>query len=79
MQISFLWRKEIHKVDRYILLLAKVYNDQPYVFLYATKKKFALHKRFNNIDRYLERPGVMLQNLDLKPAFAAKNMVPTNN
>ena len=60
-------------------LQAKVYNDQPYVFLYATKKKFALHKRFNNIDRYLERPGVMLQNLDLKPAFAAKNMVPTNN
>ena len=60
-------------------LQTKVYNDQPYVFLYATKKKFALHKRFNNIDRYLERPGVMLQNLDLKPAFAAKNMVPTNN
>jgi hypothetical protein len=27
---------------------------------------------------YNERPGVMLQNLDLKPEFSAKNLAPTN-
>jgi peptide/nickel transport system substrate-binding protein len=60
-------------------LQAKVYNDQPYVFLYATKRKFAIHKRFNNISMYNERPGIMLQNLDLKPEYGTKNMAPTNN
>jgi ABC-type transport system substrate-binding protein len=59
-------------------LQAKVYNDQPYVFLYATKRKFAIHKRFENINMYNERPGVMLQNLKLKAEFANTNLVPTN-
>jgi ABC-type transport system substrate-binding protein len=58
-------------------LQAKVYNDQPYVFLWATKRKFAIHKRFNNTEMYYERPGVMLQNLDLKTAFYNKNLAPT--
>jgi ABC-type transport system substrate-binding protein len=59
-------------------LQAKVYEDQPYVFLYAQKRRFAIHKRFNNIGMYYERPGVMLQNLDLKPDFSSKNLAPTN-
>ena len=70
---------DIHN-NALLKLQAKVYNDQPYVFLYATKRKFAIHKRFNNIGMYYERPGVMLQNLELKSEFAAtKNMVPTKN
>ena len=28
---------------------------------------------------YYERPGVMLQNLDLKETFSSKNMTPTEN
>ena len=59
-------------------LQAKVYEDQPYVFLYATKRKFAIHKRFNNRGMYNERPGVMLQNLNLRPEFSSKNLAPTN-
>ena len=59
-------------------LQAKVYEDQPYVFLYATKRKFAIHKRFKNRGMYNERPGVMLQNLDLIPEFSSKNLAPTN-
>lgn len=59
-------------------LQAKVYKDQPYVFLWAQKRKFAIHKRFNNRGMYNERPGVMLQNLDLKAAFSLKNLAPTN-
>ena len=69
--------KEKHN-NALLRLQAKVYEDQPYVFLYATKRKFAIHKRFNNRGMYNERPGVMLQNLDLRPEFSSKNLAPTN-
>ncbi len=69
--------KEQHN-NALLKLQAKVYEDQPYVFLYATKRKFAIHKRFKNRGMYNERPGVMLQNLDLKPEFSLKNLAPTN-
>ena len=69
--------KEKHN-NALLKLQAKVYEDQPYVFLYATKRKFAIHKRFKNRGMYNERPGVMLQNLDLKPEFSLKNLAPTN-
>ena len=29
-------------------LQARIYEDQPYVFLYTSKRKFAMHKRFKN-------------------------------
>ena len=69
--------KEKHN-NALLKLQAKVYEDQPYVFLYATKRKFAIHKRFKNRGMYNERPGVMLQNLDLIPEFSSKNLAPTN-
>ena len=69
---------EVHN-NALLKLQAKVYEDQPYIFLYATKRKFAIHKRFNNIGMYYERPGVMLQRLDLKADFASKNLTPTHN
>ena len=68
---------DIHN-NALLKLQAKVYNDQPYVFLYATKRKFAIHKRFNNRGMFFERPGVMLQNLNLRSAFSSKNLVPTS-
>ncbi len=54
-------------------LQAKIYHEQPYVFLYAPKRKIAIHKRFNNGNMYEERPGVILNNLELKPRFKGKN------
>jgi peptide/nickel transport system substrate-binding protein len=68
---------EIHN-NALLKLQAKVYEDQPYIFLYATKRKFAIHKRFNNRGMYNERPGVMIQNLNLEPEFSSKNLAPTN-
>ncbi len=62
-----------HK-DALWALQAKIYNDQPYVFLYSTKRKFAIHKRFNNREMYFERPGVMLNRLDLLPNYGANNL-----
>jgi len=59
-------------------LQAKIYEDQPYVFLYSSKRKFAIHKRFDNRGMYYERPGVMLQNLKLSDSFLSTIKVPTN-
>ncbi len=53
-----------------------VYDEQPYVFLFSTKRKIAIHRRFDNIKMYKERPAVILNNLKLKPAFARQGTAP---
>ena len=55
---------ETHK-NALLKLQSKIYEDQPYVFLYCSKRKFAIHKRFNNRYMFFERPGVLLNNLEL--------------
>ena len=60
--------KDIHN-NALLKLQAKVYEEQPYVFLYCTKRKFAIHKRFDNRGMYNERPGVILNNLKLNSNF----------
>jgi peptide/nickel transport system substrate-binding protein len=42
-----------------------VYDEQPYVFLFATLRRNIIHKRFGNQELYFERPGVMLNCLKL--------------
>ena len=64
---------EKHK-DALWALQAKIYKDQPYVFLYSVKRKFAIHKRFENREMYFERPGVMLNNLQLLPNYGGSNL-----
>ncbi len=56
-------------------LQARIYEDQPYVFLYSTKNKIALHKRFDNLNTYFERPGIALNNLLLRNS-SGSNMAP---
>ena len=60
---------ETHK-NALLKLQAKIYEDQPYVFLYITKRKFAIHKRFNNREMYFEFPGLRLNNLKLNSNYA---------
>ena len=55
---------ETHR-NSLLKLQARIYEDQPYVFLYCSKRKFAIHKRFDNREMYFERPGVLLNNLEL--------------
>ena len=55
-------------------LQAKIYNEQPYIFMYASKNKIAIHKRFDNRNMYTERPGIILNNLKLNH----KNYAPTD-
>ncbi len=42
-----------------------IYDEQPYVFLFASTRRNVIHKRFGNADMYFERPGVLLNNLQL--------------
>jgi hypothetical protein len=46
-------------------LQAMIYEDQPYVFMFASTRRNVIHKRFGNADMYFERPGVLLNNLKL--------------
>ena len=55
-------------------LQAKIYDEQPYIFLFASKSKIAISKRFDNRNMYTERPGVILNNLKL----INQNQVPIN-
>jgi peptide/nickel transport system substrate-binding protein len=48
-----------------------IYEDQPYVFLYAANRRNVIHKRFGNADMYFERPGVLINNWQLLDAKAA--------
>ena len=59
---------QTHK-NALLKLQARIYEDQPYVFLYCSKRKFAVHKRFNNREMFYEFPGVMLNNLDLNSSI----------
>jgi peptide/nickel transport system substrate-binding protein len=56
-------------------LQARIYRDQPYIFLYSPKRKVVIHKRFDNADMYFEKPGFVLHNFLLQDKF--KNLTPT--
>lgn len=42
-----------------------LYDDQPYIFMYATARKIVIHKRFGNQYMTFDRPGVVLNDLKL--------------
>jgi peptide/nickel transport system substrate-binding protein len=42
-----------------------IYDDQPYVFLYSSLRRNVIHKRFGNATVYAERPGILLNTLEL--------------
>ncbi len=51
-------------------LQKKIYDDQPYVFLYSRVRPTVIHKRFANRNMYSEKPGLFTNNLKLRPEFA---------
>ncbi|MDC3153634.1 ABC transporter substrate-binding protein [Bacteroidota bacterium] len=65
---------ETHR-NALLKLQAKIYEDQPYVFLWITKRKFAVHKRFDNRDMFFEFPGLRLNNLKLNNNYAASGTI----
>ena len=57
-------------------LQEKIYDEQPYVFMYSYMRKIAIHKRFDNANMYNERPGVVLGNLMLSPTYGGTSLKP---
>ncbi len=50
-----------------------VYDEQPYVFLFSSLRKVAVHKRFDNGNIYFEKPGLYFSNLRaMSPGNMAK-------
>lgn len=67
---------ETKHIDALKALQKKIYDEQPYVFMYSVKRKIAIHKRFDNANMYNEKPGVALNNLLLKPEFGGNSLKP---
>ncbi len=42
-----------------------VVDDMPYAFLFNSQRRVAVHKRFNHINLYYEKPGLLLHTLRL--------------
>jgi peptide/nickel transport system substrate-binding protein len=63
--------KRIPMVKR---LQAIIYDEQPYIFMFASLRRNVIHKRFGNQEMYFERPGVWLSSLKLlsNPGISAK-------
>ncbi|MCY7409481.1 MAG: ABC transporter substrate-binding protein, partial [Chitinophagales bacterium] len=52
-----------------------VYDQQPYVFLYSTYRKIALHKRWGNQIATAETPSVVVNNLKLLTATGSTSLL----
>jgi peptide/nickel transport system substrate-binding protein len=61
--------KRIPMVKR---LQAIIYDEQPYVFLFAAMRRVVIHNRFDNRDMYSERPGILLNRLKLNTGVSSK-------
>lgn len=53
------------RTDMIKRLQKMVYDEQPFIFLYAPSKKVIMHKRFSNRIITFERPNVVLNNMRL--------------
>ncbi|MCX6292516.1 MAG: ABC transporter substrate-binding protein [Bacteroidetes bacterium] len=52
-----------------------IYDDQPYIFLYASLRRNIIHKRFGNVNVFADRPGILLNTLKLLPGKLGIAMV----
>jgi len=47
-----------------------VVNEYPYIFMFNSQRRVAVHKRFGNCEMFFEKPGILLNNLKLLPEGA---------
>lgn len=59
-------------------LQAMIYEEQPYVFLFAANRRNVIHKRFGNAHMYFERPGVLINNWKLLSGGASSTASAAN-
>lgn len=56
-----------------------VYDEQPYIFLFAGVRRIVIHKRFGNQEMYYERPCLWLSNLRLLNSGSSMKMSTSAN
>jgi peptide/nickel transport system substrate-binding protein len=61
-------------------LQVMIYDEQPYIFLFANLRRNVIHKRWGNQEMYFERPGLWLSNLRLlsNPGSSSKPAATAN-
>jgi peptide/nickel transport system substrate-binding protein len=64
------------RIPVYRALQKKIYDDQPYIFLYSRVRPTIIHKRFENRQMYSEKPGLFTNNLKLRPEFGGNLLTP---
>ena len=52
-----------------------IYDEQPFIFLYASVRRIIVHKRWGNQEMYYDRPGLLYNNLKLLSGVSAKDEV----
>jgi peptide/nickel transport system substrate-binding protein len=57
-------------------LQKKIYDEQPYIFLYSRQRKVLIHKRFNKAKMYNDKPGIILNNFILDPKYSGSTLKP---
>ncbi|HLC83647.1 MAG TPA: ABC transporter substrate-binding protein, partial [Bacteroidia bacterium] len=61
-------RVELNEEKRIVMMKkiqSLIYDEQPYIFMFASKRRVIAHKRFGNQEYYYEKPGLLLNNLKL--------------
>ncbi len=51
----------------------RIFDDQPYIFLYQLVRRCVVHKRFSNAEFYAEKPGILYNNLRVANSPLMKN------
>lgn len=64
------------RIPAYRALQKKIYDDQPYIFMYSRVRPTMIHKRFDNRQMYSEKPGLFTNNLQLNPRFGGMQLTP---
>jgi len=60
---------EPSRTQQYMRLQEIIHEEAPYVFLNAQKNKIAIHKRFDNANAYVARPGYSEVEWQINPGF----------
>ncbi|MBL4653886.1 MAG: hypothetical protein JKY53_13645 [Flavobacteriales bacterium] len=64
-ELSKITLNETKRIEIEHQLQQLIYEEQPYLFLMNGTRKIVLHKRFDNANMYSEKPGGLLNNLEL--------------
>lgn len=56
-------------------LQKRIYDDQPYVFLFSPKSRIAIHRRFD-AEIYSEKPQMAINTFSLLPSYSSKSDLP---